>query len=50
MPTKMKLMKCVNCGKTIRSTSPVRKYCFDCRQKMRSIWLENFKKKKKKAQ
>ncbi len=47
MVTKTKLMKCVHCGKTIQSMSPVRKYCFDCRQKMRLVWLDNFKKKKK---
>lgn len=42
-----KLRKCVKCGKTIQSLSPMRKYCFECRIKMRKVWFENFKKKKR---
>lgn len=47
MPIKQKLMRCVNCNTKIKSNSAVRKYCFDCRVKMRDVWLANFKKKKK---
>ncbi|RMF06531.1 hypothetical protein D6764_01980 [Candidatus Woesearchaeota archaeon] len=43
---KQELRKCVKCGKTIKSISPMRKYCYDCRIEMRKVWFENFKKKK----
>lgn len=42
---KRKLAKCVKCSAAIKSHSPVRKYCFDCRIKMKSVWIGNFKKK-----
>jgi len=41
--------KCVKCGKKVRSISPMRKYCFDCRIKMRKVWFDNFKKRRAKA-
>ena len=44
---KLKLRKCTKCGKSIKSISPMRKYCFECRLKMRKVWFENFKKRQK---
>ena len=48
MAANQKLKKCIRCGKTIKSLSPMRKYCFECRIEMRKVWFENFKKRRKK--
>ncbi|MBI2548991.1 hypothetical protein HYW21_06590 [Candidatus Woesearchaeota archaeon] len=42
----LKKKRCIKCKKVVNSISPMRKYCFDCRLKMRRVWFENFKRRK----